>query len=95
MLGSSGNDNINASTGSINLNGDNDTDVTLSGVESLTLSGSGGNDTLVGGSGNDTLLGGAGADNVFGGDGNDTLNGGPGTTAPPARATMSKQTSRT
>lgn len=47
-------------------------------TRSVTLNGSGGDDTLIGGAGNDTLNGGGGNDRITGGPGRDVLNGGDG-----------------
>lgn len=94
IVGSTGRDNIRAGSNDVNLNADNDIDITLKGVQRLNLFGGAGNDALVGssrcrnrycwnvlsgGGGDDTVSGGAGNDYLNGGDGNDTLSAGAGT----------------
>ena len=76
------------STGA-DLGGDGDQDLSLAGVENVTVRAMSGDDTidasdypraitLLGGTGADTLVGGPGADQIDGGDGNDVLSGGVG-----------------
>ncbi|MBD2512416.1 hypothetical protein H6G91_35270 [Nostoc muscorum FACHB-395] len=64
-----GNDSINGTNNSDNLDG---------GAGNDTINGLGSNDILVGGQGNDNLNGGAGSDILYGGLGSDNLNGGAG-----------------
>ncbi len=87
VTGGPGNDSIVFGTLGANLNGDNDVDATLTGVELGTVSGSDGAD-VVSGAGNAstggpstilfTLNGDSGDDTVSGGSGDDTITGGTG-----------------
>jgi Ca2+-binding RTX toxin-like protein len=55
----------------IGISGTAGPDLLVSGIESDSLAGLGGNDTLIGSGGNDTLNGGGGLDSMAGGTGND------------------------
>lgn len=48
IIGQGGDDKINIGSNGINLNGDNDVDVTFSGVEILTINGGAGADFISG-----------------------------------------------
>ncbi len=87
VIGSAGSDVVTLGTSGVNLNGDNDFDVTLTGVELGTMTGSDGADTLSGAgsgvTGAPTLLlltmsGDSGDDTLTGGQGDDTITGGTG-----------------
>ncbi len=69
IIGTNGNDTINAGNGNDLITGGNGND---------TINAGSGNDLITGGNGNDVLNGGAGNDLILGGNGNDTLNGGSG-----------------
>ena len=74
FTGTSGNDTINASTGTISTGVTGGTVGQLQDSNNDTIDGGGGNDTIVAGSGNDTITGGDGTDAINGGNGNDTFN---------------------
>jgi Ca2+-binding RTX toxin-like protein len=87
IVGSAGDDIINALSGNDTASGSDGQDVIEGDSGSDRLFGNGGNDTLrgqddddslSGGTGRDTLEGGAGTDQLFGGDGDDILDGGAG-----------------
>jgi len=87
LVGTAGNDRLEAHDIGTVLHGlqGNDVlivgpgdDLLLGGPGHDTLRGGPGNDTLDGGPGHDLLIGGAGHDLLIGGGGNDTLRGGPG-----------------
>ena len=78
---------ITLGTSGVNLNGDNDADLTLAGIENVTVNGGDGNDTISaaggGGTGNPfttsvTLAGGNGNEKLTGGKGADVVDGGAG-----------------
>jgi len=66
ILGTAGNDTINAGAGN---------DIVCGGAGNDTINGGAGNDMLFGQDGNDTINGGAGDDVLSGGAGNDTIHG--------------------
>ncbi len=87
VTGSVGADHVTIGAAGINLDGDDDADVTMTGVENLRVLGQLGNDVLSGGGGDGTgaayarplqLAGGDGSDTLIGGLGNDRLTGGAG-----------------
>jgi Ca2+-binding RTX toxin-like protein len=87
FTGSSGDDSIALGTSGVNLDADDDVDVTLAGVELGTVNASGGADSVSGAgdsvTGSPTLLGltlngDTGDDVISGGQGDDTISGGPG-----------------
>jgi Ca2+-binding RTX toxin-like protein len=87
VVGGSGADNIVLGTLGVNLNGDDDADVTPLGVEVFRVAAGGGGDTVSGQGGAGTgqpvatglgIGGGTGADTLLGGAGNDTIQGGAG-----------------
>ena len=90
VTGGAGNENLSFGSPGANLNGDNDVDMTLTGVELGTVNASGGDDTFTGagdavtGSPSSilfTLNGESGDDSLTGGSGDDTITGGTGTNA--------------
>jgi len=87
MLGTSGNDTLNAGAfgstghglaGRDLLNGNAGPDLLSGGAGDDTINGAGGDDTLLGDYGNDLLMGGAGNDRISGGLDQDTIFGGAG-----------------
>jgi hypothetical protein len=87
VAGSAGADDIVIGSGGANLNGDDDVDLTFSGVETVAVLGAGGNDRLQAAGGRGTgksctrsvrLEGGSGSDVLVGGAGVDALVGGDG-----------------
>lgn len=90
IMGTSGTDTITFGVNGVDHNNDGNPDVTLTGVEPVTVNAGAGNDT-VSGAGSDitgaatslplTLNGGVGNDTLTSGNGNDTINGGRGNDA--------------
>lgn len=78
LIGTSGDDIIDALAGDDTLKGLGGNDNLLGNDDNDKLIGNGGNDTLTGGAGNDHLLAGSGNDSLIGGTGNDKLLGGNG-----------------
>ncbi len=78
LIGTSGDDIIDALAGDDTLKGLGGDDNLLGNDDNDKLIGNGGNDTLIGGAGNDHLLAGNGNDSLIGGAGNDKLLGGKG-----------------
>ena len=85
-----GNDVLNITSTSVNLNAFGSVDGGLINLETIdassaasgvviTMSGQTEDFTIIGSANNDTIIGGAGDDIINGGDGNDTINGGAGT----------------
>ena len=88
IRGKTGSDNISFGDAGASINTDSNLDVSLTGVEDVTVSLGAGSDkfTAAGGKGSGdaayagdlVVYGGDGADDIVGGDGDDTLSGGPG-----------------
>uniref|UniRef100_A0A8J7AE96 FG-GAP repeat protein n=1 Tax=Desmonostoc muscorum LEGE 12446 TaxID=1828758 RepID=A0A8J7AE96_DESMC len=78
IIGSTGNDTINAGNGNDNVYGGAGNDNIIGGNGNDTLDGGTGNDTLTGNNGNDFLYGGVGNDTLLGSNGDDVLRGGLG-----------------
>jgi Ca2+-binding RTX toxin-like protein len=77
ISGSSGADNVVVGASGVNLNGDDDADLTLI-DEALTVNGNDGDDTVSGAGGSGTGTAFASALTINGGNGDDTLTGGSG-----------------
>jgi|GEM_PF-3116156 len=78
IIGTEGNDVLNAGNGSQLIFGLGGDDIIDGGNGDDCIVGGDGNDTLYGGNGKDVLLGGPGDDQLYAGNGNDYLDGGEG-----------------
>ena len=74
--GGKGAEKITFLSAGVKVNGDQDTDLTHSGVEAMTANGNRGNDKLTGGPSDEILAGGDGKDTIQGAAGADSLSGG-------------------